>query len=97
VNKVAFVNRVAYSSGFQISFGKAFKCIHVAWSKFQIIGVCQGTWAFNWVLVLNFFFSFVLTIQEFKVRDRSGMSTIFYVFKMDYNLYAFFFIDYTRI
>jgi len=30
VNKVAFVNRVAYSSGFQIFFGKAFKCIHVA-------------------------------------------------------------------
>jgi len=24
VNKVAFVNRVAYSSGFQIFFGKAF-------------------------------------------------------------------------
>jgi len=40
---VAFVNRVVYSYGFQIFFGKAFKCIHVARSKFQIIGLCQAT------------------------------------------------------
>jgi len=35
---------------------------------------------------------FLLTIQEFKVGDRSGMWTIFYVFKMDYSLYTYFFL-----